>query len=79
MNLTDLLAAILTTSPVLGFLPFLASLFETLNTPNPVKVTLSPFFNVSVTTLWKASTALAESALVNPDFAAIASINSLEI
>ena len=37
LNLTEFEAAILTTAPVLGFLPFLAALFDTLNTPNPVK------------------------------------------
>ena len=76
LNVTLVLAAILTTSPVLGFLPFLAALFEVPKVPKPVNAILSPFFNVYATALMNASSARDESALVNPDFAAIASINS---
>ena len=47
LNVTAVLAAILTVSPVLGLRPSLASLFEVANVPNPTNETFSPFFRVS--------------------------------
>jgi len=42
-NVTTFLAGISITSPVLGFLPFLAFLSLTLKTPSPGRATLYPF------------------------------------
>ena len=76
LNETLFLAAILTGNPVFGFLPSLASHLDTPKEPNPVNVIFSPYCIVSATALMNASNARDESALVNPDLAAIASINS---
>ena len=44
-NFGTFFALILITSPVCGFLPFLAFLLSTLNVPNPTNVTAFFFFN----------------------------------
>ena len=43
-NLGTFFAAILISLPVRGFLPFLAFREATENVPNPIRVTLPPFF-----------------------------------
>ena len=48
LNTGALEAAILISSPVWGFLPFLAALFLTSKEPKPTNVIFSPFFKASV-------------------------------
>ena len=69
-------AAILISSPVCGFLPFLAALFLASKEPNPTNWTLSPFFNVASTTSTKAFNVSYVAFLVAPVFFAKASTNS---
>ena len=69
-------AAIWMDSPVLGFLPVLASRFFALKVPNPTKATsLSPF-SAFVTTLIIASTWAVASDLLLPAASETALINS---
>lgn len=49
LNFATLVAGILISFPVCGFLPALALLFATEKVPNPVRVNLSPFFSALVT------------------------------
>ena len=76
LNVTAVLAGILTSAPVCGFLPVLAALLEVANVPNPTSGTLSPLTNASVIEATIASTALPASAFVSPAFSATDSINS---
>jgi len=63
LNFATLVAGILISFPVCGFLPVLALLFATEKVPNPVKVNLSPFFNAFVTALLNALMAFSADAL----------------
>ena len=63
-------------SPVRGFLPFLADRLDTEKDPNPTKATLFPLERELEVAPINASNALLESAFESPDPDAIASINS---
>ena len=77
LNLAIFLAGILIGAFVEGFIPILAALSFTEKVPKPIKETLSPPFKALDTLDIKASTALLESALLKPDSAAIAAINTV--
>jgi hypothetical protein len=62
LNFATLMAGILISFPVCGFLPALAFLFATEKVPNPVKANLSPFFNAFITVLVNALTAFSADA-----------------
>jgi len=62
LNLATLVAGILISFPVCGFLPVLALLLATEKVPNPVKANLSPFFNAFVTVLANALRAFSAAA-----------------
>jgi hypothetical protein len=51
LNFATRVAGILISFPVWGFRPVRALLFITEKVPNPVKVSLSPFFNAFITEL----------------------------
>ena len=57
LNLATFFALILITAPVCGLRPLRAALFDTEKVPNPTKVTLPPFFKVTVTASTKESKA----------------------
>jgi hypothetical protein len=62
LNFATRVAGILISLPVWGFLPVLALLFATENVPNPVKASLSPFFNAFITVLVNALMAFSADA-----------------
>jgi hypothetical protein len=63
-------------SPVFGLRPVLAFLFDTLNVPNPTRVTFRPFFKVALIESSAVLTALDASALLSPALEATFSISS---
>ncbi len=62
LNFATLVEGILISFPVCGFLPVLALLLATEKVPNPVRASLSPFFNALVTLLVNALTAFSADA-----------------
>ena len=77
LNLTTFLAGIATSSPVLGFLPVLAGVSFTSNFPHPIKLTSSPFTNVSSNKSNNVFSFLSASAFVSKfPFTAYKSTNS---
>lgn len=75
-NLGVFLAAIFIGSPVRGFLPFRAFLFETENVPKPTRVTLFPFFRDFVIAPMKEFKALSADAFDTSASFAILSTSS---
>jgi hypothetical protein len=76
VNLGILAAGIVMTAPVLGLRPFLDFLLTTEKVPNPTSVTFCPFFSADLMEFNVESSALVESALLNPVPDAILSISS---
>jgi hypothetical protein len=62
LNFATRVAGILISLPVWGFRPVLALLLATENVPNPVKASLSPFFNAFITVLVNALMAFSADA-----------------
>ena len=75
MNDGTFLAGIFNSAPVCGLRPVRAARFETLNVPNPISVTVSPFLRALVMFSMVASRARPASAFVDPVALAIASIS----
>src|SRR4051794_41148008 len=75
-NFGTVVAAICTRSPVRGLTPWRAARCEGENLPNPVKLTVSPAFSVSVTDSMNASTALPASRAESPLFCETLLMNS---
>jgi hypothetical protein len=62
LNFATLVAGILISFPVWGFRPVRALLFATEKVPNPVRASLSPFFNAFMTELANALMAFSADA-----------------
>jgi len=74
LNFATLVAGILISFPVWGFRPVRALLFATEKVPNPVRASLSPFFNAFITVLVNALMAFSADA-----FEILASLPTLAI